>query len=297
MIDIGTLRAEIADRGFGWEPTESSILELSGSGSTDALLGVRVAPEVAMAQVTLARALPPAKYDIFPPPPRRSDWRTNGGKNFVTPVRNQGDCGSCVAFATVAVVESRLAIQANKPSPTTNLSEAHLYFCSGRTCSQGWWPEFAMDAARTRGIAAEKDFPYPGADTPCPTPAPPPVAAVTGWDTPQRFIHRKQAIAFNGPVVAVLKVYEDFLQYGSGVYRHVLGDFAGLHAVAVVGFDDDQECWIIKNSWSSQWGENGFGRIHYDECGIDRDYLFWDPYVSPYVPALVNAVPHLADNV
>ena len=58
------------------------------------------------------------------------------------------------------------------------------------------------------------------------------------------------------------------------------GHFKGLHAVAVVGYDDGQRCWIVKNSWGTNWGEGGFFRIGYGECGLDTQFPFFDPAVA-----------------
>jgi C1A family cysteine protease len=287
MLDLDRLRENLAERGYDWQPKRTNVLAAAERHGGKVFLGVRVDPAVAHAQFTLAHAAPPSRYDALPAPPRASDWRTNPAGNFVTPIRDQGTCGACVAFATCAVAESRIAIAQADADPDLDLSEAGLFFCSAR-CANGWWPEEAMDRARTNGIGSETSFPYPGKDVDCRKV--PPLVNVTGWDTPEQLRHRKQAIAFNGPVVAVFKVFEDFLFYGSGVYRHVSGPYLGLHAVAVVGYDDDARAWIIKNSWSTRWGEDGFGRIGYNECGIDTEYVFWDPNVIRHADAAAIAV-------
>jgi C1A family cysteine protease len=66
-------------------------------------------------------------------------------------------------------------------------------------------------------------------------------------------------------------VYDDFFHYVSGVYHHTTGGVQGGHCVCVVGYDDTQSCWICKNSWGPAWGENGFFRIKYGDCGIDAE--------------------------
>lgn len=278
MLTLDELRAEISARGLTWEPKETPLTPVVREGGGAAFLGVRVDPALAQAQMVMAAAAPPSKYQQLPAPPARIDWRKKGGNNFITPIKNQGECGACVSFATCASVESRLAIAEGDDDPDLDLSEAHLFFCAGRSCASGWWPEEAMDKARTQGIGLEKNFRYTGNQLACKKIAP--AARVVGWDTAQRLKHRKQAIAFNGPVVAVFKVYEDFMYYGGGVYRHATGDFIGLHAVAVIGYDDTEQAWLIKNSWGRQWGDGGFVRFGYGECSIDTEYVFWDPIVA-----------------
>jgi C1A family cysteine protease len=60
-------------------------------------------------------------------------------------------------------------------------------------------------------------------------------------------------------------VYEDFKHYKSGVYSYVSGKKLGGHAILLVGYDDKEQCFIVKNSWGPDWGENGFFRIAYSE--------------------------------
>lgn len=297
MLDLAELKTEIALRGLDWVPSEKPVFSVAESSGGQAFLGVVVDPQVAMAQLTLARGVESAAFAALPPAPRSIDWRrARRGVNFVTPIRNQGACGACVAFATVAAIESRLAIARDEADPAHDLSEAALYFGGGRTCAQGWWPEAALGYARTHGLGSEGDFPYPGTDVPGRDI--PPLAWVTGWESAGTSAQRRKALAYRGPVIGILKVYEDFLQYGRGIYRHALGEFVGLHAVAVIGYDDDQGAWIIKNSWGEGWGEDGFGRIAYNECAIDNEYVFWDTYVTAAPaaaePAAAGLVAHRA---
>jgi hypothetical protein len=74
-------------------------------------------------------------------------------------------------------------------------------------------------------------------------------------------------------VLTGFTVYTDFLYYESGIYRHTTGVVEGGHAVAIVGYDDEEQCWIIKNSWGPNWGENGFFRIAAgtNECEIEDE--------------------------
>jgi len=83
----------------------------------------------------------------------------------------------------------------------------------------------------------------------------------------------QQEIMTNGPVEAAFDVYADFENYKSGVYRHVSGEYLGGHAIKIIGWGYDQPTstnyWIVANSWNEDWGENGFFRIAFGECGIE----------------------------
>lgn len=208
--------------------------------------------------------------------PATFDWRAKAGKNYVTPVKDQGACGSCVAFGVLAAVESLVRISLRKPTASVNLSEAQLYFCYGPkydagACPEGgWWPDAALDALRA-GVADESRYPYTDQNQKCRIPADwrTKSTRVTGWrqlGTPAAI---KRHIAAVGPVTACFSVYEDFFYYGSGIYRHVTGELVGGHCVCVVGYNDAKRYWLCKNSWGTAWGEDGFVRIAYGQCGID----------------------------
>lgn len=200
------------------------------------------------------------------------DWRTkNGGK--VSPVKDQGTCGSCVSFGTVGLMESMALIE---KGILLDLSEADQHFCSahGPNCN-GWFPPAALDSARSRGVTDEAHFPYAtafaGAGPQCilaPDRAQH-VFKITAWNVVLFDAYRKDYLTHHGPLVAVLDIYDDFFSYGGGIYQHVTGQKVGSHCVLVVGYSQSQNCWICKNSWNTGWGEAGFFRIAYGQCAID----------------------------
>jgi len=83
-------------------------------------------------------------------------------------------------------------------------------------------------------------------------------------------------------MIGCLWVYLDLHYYNDGIYSHVTGRFDGGHCVEVIGYDDNQSCWICKNSWGAGFGENGFFRIAYNDtdCGMDTQFPFWGLLVS-----------------
>lgn len=206
------------------------------------------------------------------------DLRNVEGKNYVTPIKNQKRCGSCVAFATLATAESTWQIQHHYPNYGVDLSEAHLFFCLGdavgRSCENGWWPKGALDRFKNEGVYGESYLQYDDALLRAPhcigfNLTPKYYFKITGFEdiTGQPALI-KEWIDKKGPVIASLIVYEDLYEYKTGVYKHVAGERSGSHCVSIIGYNDNEGCWICKNSWGTDWGEEGFFRIAYGECGI-----------------------------
>lgn len=196
------------------------------------------------------------------------DWRDHHGHHAVTPVKDQGGCGSCVAFGVTAVIESMVRLE---HGITVDLSEADLYFGGGRRCADGWQPDDALNRVADHGEPLEHEFPYVDHDTPF-TAVPDRdlmSVGITSHHAINDIDDRKSYLDAIGPMVACFDVYEDFGRYSSGVYRHVTGNKVGGHCVQVIGYDDDAQCWICKNSWGTGWGDQGFFRIAYGECNID----------------------------
>ncbi|WP_416045868.1 C1 family peptidase [Priestia megaterium] len=211
--------------------------------------------------------------------PTTYDLRNADGKNFVTAIKDQKSCGSCVSFGTIATVEGSLRVQRKNPNLDVDLSEAHLFFChgsqSGAACSSGWWPTAAYDAFKDKGVVDESCYKYDEGleKQDCSAICADPDSRVTKikeyTDLTGKPAQIKEWVSSKGPVSACLIVYEDLYSYKSGIYKHVTGKRLGGHCVTIIGYDDNQGCWICKNSWYTRWGEQGFFRIAYGECGID----------------------------
>jgi C1A family cysteine protease len=213
------------------------------------------------------------------------DARNYYGSSYVTPPKDQGGCGSCVAFGTCGCVETTAAFLRGQPSLQLNLSEQQLFFvhgpASGASCSNGWWPEHAFTACQNLGVTFEDYMPYNAGGGGTLNPDwPNRKAQITGFATHTGNIAAmKQHLQNYGALSACFFVYQDFFSYGGGVYRYKTGSLAGGHCVSLIGFDDNLQCWIAKNSWGTGWGEGGFFRIGYGECGIET----WRVHGSYYV--------------
>jgi C1A family cysteine protease len=258
-----------------WEVAEEAV----DAGSRLGYLPSRGVPplEEQVAIAAQAASAPPPAAPSYPP---AVDLRATG---MITPIRDQGQCGSCVAFGSSAAVEGTLRAEYEDPGIELDLSEAYLFYCKaaeeGRTCggpTGGWYPKAALDVfSQGGGVPEEACFPYTAGDQECAACADWEGQATTieGWralDTPAEM---KDWIASHGPTVASMVVYEDFQHYRSGIYSQVSGEELGGHCICIVGYDDEREFWIGKNSWNTGWGEEGFFRIAYGQCGIDSGML------------------------
>jgi len=283
---VATIRSEIVRKGATWQAGETPLTALPESERV-AHLGLRVSDEErAATQEVIAAANRFSALQVAIAAPSAVDWRNNGG-NFVTPIKDQKTCGSCVSFATVGTIESRVNIACRTPGGARDYSEAFLFYCGcGNCCGTGWNFAPALNYCQDTGVALETAFPYTPGDQPCKSG----VAVafkISGHSTSASAADRKAALV-RGPVVGGLAVYQDFYAYTSGVYKHVSGALAGYHAVSVVGYDDGQRCWICKNSWGPGWGESGFFRIGYGQAEMDTNFLFYEPQVACPTPTPVD---------
>ena len=201
----------------------------------------------------------------------------------VHPIRDQGHCGSCWAFAASEVLSDRFCI-ASKNSINVVLSPQYSVSCDSTSfgCSGGFpYPSWVF--IQNTGLPTEGCFPYKsynGSAYNC--------KSFTACEdgSPLKFYHAKkgslvqlgnptsiqQNILQYGPLEAAFSVYEDFISYKSGVYKHTSGSLLGGHAVKIIGWGNENgtDYWIVANSWNTTWGENGFFRIAFNQCGIDR---------------------------
>ncbi len=275
MIDLSKLQALIREKGFEWEAGETNLSWLPSSEQKKRL-GLSIAPikvEGLRSMIKKAILLEEALWY-----PSKWDWRNVQGYDWTTQVRDQNECGSCVAFATIGAIESAMKISSQTPDANLDLSEAHLFFCGcGNCCKLGWEFEPALEFCENTGIVDELCFPYQPLNPRC-NPCPGwenRVTRISGWEELLGIRKRKYELYKDGPLAGGMDVYEDFFCYKGGIYKYVTGESRGCHAITIVGYDDGSECWICKNSWGTGWGENGWFKIAYGECGIDSKFTMY----------------------
>ncbi|MGC8739496.1 MAG: C1 family peptidase [Candidatus Hydrogenedens sp.] len=220
--------------------------------------------------------------------PSRWDWREKipGG---LPPIRDQGSCGSCWAFATVGALECAIKI---KDGINVDLSEQWLvdcaqglfwYGCDGGISAHDWHKGSRTDSCGGYGAVLETDYPYVDYQGSCGCPKPHyytindwhyvgPMLGIPSLDALKTAIYRY------GPIVASMEAKESFLAYKGGVYNDNLNSKATPnHMVVIVGWDDNYGggSFIIRNSWGTYWGENGYGYIAYgsSQIGYGADYI------------------------
>jgi len=201
------------------------------------------------------------------------DWRT---KDAVTPVKDQGQCGSCWAFSTTGSVEGAVAIAGDKTA--VGLSEQQLVDCSSaqgnQGCDGGLMDQAFQYIISNKGIASEAAYPYTAQDGTCKTGAKS-VAKISSFVDVTGGDENALAKAVNiGPVSVAIEADQACFQfYSGGVLTDPSCGTQLDHGVLAVGYGtySGQDYWIVKNSWGQSWGiESGYVWIAKgdNECGI-----------------------------
>ncbi|KAK7331028.1 hypothetical protein VNO77_25237 [Canavalia gladiata] len=208
--------------------------------------------------------------------PVHVDWRLKGA---VAPIKDQGGCGSCWAFSTVAAVEAINKIVTGK---LVSLSEQELVDCDttyNEGCNGGLMDYAFQFIIRNGGIDTDQDYPYQGVDAICdPTKKNAKVVKIDGYENvpPYNENALKKAVAHQPVSVAIEASGRALQLYQSGVFTGRCGTSLD-HGVVVVGYgsENGMDYWLVRNSWGTGWGEDGYFKVERNvrnssagKCGI-----------------------------
>jgi C1A family cysteine protease len=209
--------------------------------------------------------------------PASVDWRTKG---IVTPVKDQGQCGSCWAFSTTGSVEAAVA---QKTGNLISLSEQQLVDCStaqgNQGCNGGLMDYGFQYIITNKGITSEASYPYKATGPNTCQKGKAVAATIKSFtDVPAGDENSLLAAVAQQPVsVAIEADQEAFQFYSGGVLTATCGQNLD-HGVLAVGYGTDKgtDYWIVKNSWGASWGESGYIRLErgINQCGI-ADAASW----------------------
>ncbi|KAM4664645.1 cathepsin K-like isoform 1-T2 [Discoglossus pictus] len=205
--------------------------------------------------------------------PDSIDYRKKG---YVTPIRNQGSCGSCWAFSSVGALEGQLKKRTGK---LVVLSPQNLVDCvkTNDGCGGGYMTNAFEYVRDNKGIDSEEAYPYVGEDEECKYDPSGRVAKCKSYKNVTEGSEKalKKAVATAGPVsVGIDAGLSSFQFYSKGVYYDEDCDGSEInHAVLAVGYGVEKKTkyWIVKNSWGEDWGNKGYilmARDKNNACGI-----------------------------
>ncbi|XP_052206671.1 senescence-specific cysteine protease SAG39-like [Diospyros lotus] len=207
---------------------------------------------------------PSFRYQNVTAVPATVDWRKKGA---VTAIKDQGQCGCCWAFSAVAAMEGNNQLTTGK---LISLSEQELVDCdtSGEDqgCNGGLMDDAFKFIKQNKGLTTEANYPYQGTDGTCnKNKAGNHAAKINGYeDVPANSESALQKAVANQPVsVAIDAGGSDFQFYSSGVFTGECGTELD-HGVTAVGYGTDGDgtkYWLVKNSWGTSWGEEGYIRM------------------------------------
>jgi len=207
--------------------------------------------------------------------PASFDWRDKGA---VCPIKNQAHCGSCWAFSVIQAQESQWFI---KKGELISLSESNMVDCCTACYGcNGGWPDRTYNYVITKQkgmFMTEADYPYVAEDKPCKFDSNKGVTKVTGIIRikAQDENDLKEKIAQYGPASICIDAGQaSFHSYKTGIYDEPKCSSTWLdHAVGCVGYGSENgvDFWIVRNSWDTTWGEQGYVRMirnKSNRCGI-----------------------------
>lgn len=233
----------------------------------------------------------------------RYDLREQG---YDTPVKNQYECGSCWAFSAAAAFESSYAM---KNGSKIDVSEQDIINCvDGGSCEGGFpvWVFYTM-VEENKKLRPEREMPYKGYSSTCNQNVGKYEASNYGiidkrwidpvFALPPTVNEIKDALYHHGSISSAIVATSKFITYNSGVHEESgFEDIDINHAVNIIGWDDDKEAWLIKNSWGTDWGEGGYGWIKYGSNAIGTLTTWVDAKITESAKEEENSADKNEDN-
>lgn len=296
--ELGSIRDKIDKNGYGFtvghnwvydmaEAAKARFLSRRASGSS---LGIAVSEDAGPLLDKLATVALPSSFD----------WRNYNGHSYIGSIRNQGSCGSCYAFGAAATAEGAYNLAMGRyDGNCVDFSESYIIWRLGSMhpysdhfsgCDGSDYDYEELQAITDIGIGYEADFPYTGADPGGAEHSDDPVARFDSW-------HRipcgdidaiKTAIMTYGVVDASVLTTSAFEAYSGGIYDDSQTSCTDAspcyytetdHVIALVGWNDNGDAenngyWILRNSWGTDWGENGYMRIKYRAARVSCEAAY-----------------------
>jgi predicted secreted protein len=295
--------------GRSWEPdaapTRLYSVDATGTGLAAVLAALTWRTDVPESAVPAAAPMPEPEGPA-PQWPGYLNWCETHG---CTPIRDQGACGSCWAFGTVGVLEQAIRID---DGVSVDLSEQYLVSCNhdGYGCDGGFWSAHDLHwyeyywPETQPGAVPEAQFPYVAWDAPCGGPYSHPYR-IGSWSyvrpgnpySVPTVDELKQAMYNYGPIGVSICVGPAFQGYGGGVFmtdESAECEGNSNHAVVLVGWNDAEQSWKLRNSWGTGWGESGTMRIRWGTSvvGYAANYVSYPPFGPPdefvYLPVVLR---------
>ncbi|NOZ87711.1 MAG: hypothetical protein GXP49_15925 [Deltaproteobacteria bacterium] len=288
-LTLEEVQTRIREQGLDWTAGESPWSKLSEEERKARLIPLDKFREY-LEEIKQYPLAPPNPVESKAKLPKHFSWRDVKGYRFVSGVRNQGQCGSCMAFGFLGAFEALYLWRQGTPYiPAENdcdFSEQELIDCcpgfGGCKGGDSWEPLFKY--LESTGVTWESCYPYEAKNMTCRNERctgrvkgdghvylmyRPPVA--------QSEIDHLKFEVYQRPIATAMSVYDDLNFYKDGVYEPSRGaKQLGGHAVAIVGWDDDTRAWEVKNSWGYNWALDGHFWVRWGTSAVGAGALRLD---------------------